>query len=101
MPKAVISDTSCLITLAKIGELELLHKTYGEVITTKEVSDEYGENLPAWVKVVSPKDKSLQEKFETKVDKGEASSIALALELKDCIVFWTTIKRESLQRALV
>ena len=38
MHKIVISDTSCLIILHKIGELDLLHRVYHTVVTTPEVS---------------------------------------------------------------
>ncbi len=34
MHKAIISDTSCLILLDKIGELEILNKLFGKIITT-------------------------------------------------------------------
>ncbi|MFY8020960.1 MAG: DUF3368 domain-containing protein [Bacteroidia bacterium] len=86
MHKVVISDTSCLILLSKIGELELLFKTYGEVIITPEVSKEYGKQLPNWINIISVRNKKQQLDFEKIVDLGEASSIALALELKDCLV---------------
>ena len=51
MHKTIISDTSCFIVLANIGELDLLQKVYGKIITTIEVSTEYGEPLPDWVEV--------------------------------------------------
>jgi predicted nucleic acid-binding protein len=34
MPELVISDTSCLILLTKIRELDLLRQMYGTVVTT-------------------------------------------------------------------
>ena len=34
MPKAIISDTSCFIILTNIGELDLLRKVYGQIVTT-------------------------------------------------------------------
>jgi predicted nucleic acid-binding protein len=46
MLKTIVSDTSCFIILANIGELDLLQKTFGEIITTKEVLKEFGEDLP-------------------------------------------------------
>lgn len=46
MHKAIISDTSCLILLEKIGELELLRKLFGVIITTQEVASEFGLPLP-------------------------------------------------------
>lgn len=41
MPKTIISDTSCLIILNKIGELELLHRLYGHIATTLDIATEY------------------------------------------------------------
>ena len=40
MPKTIISDTSCFIVLTNIGELELLHKLYGRIITTLDIATE-------------------------------------------------------------
>jgi predicted nucleic acid-binding protein len=49
-PKTIISDTSCFIVLQNIGELDLLRKVYGEVLTTKEIAEEFGTELPDWIK---------------------------------------------------
>ena len=46
MPKTIISDTSCLIILTNIGELDLLRRTYGSIVTTVEIAIEFGEPLP-------------------------------------------------------
>lgn len=80
MPKAIISDTSCSIILSKIGEFDLLHKVYGEIITTQEVADEFGEPFPEWISVRDLKNKTNQHLIELYIDKGESSAIALALE---------------------
>lgn len=85
-PKTIISDTSCFIVLQNIGELDLLHKVYGEVLTTEIVAEEFGEDLPEWVKIELPKDKIKQTLLELQVDKGEASAIALALEIPDVTI---------------
>ncbi len=53
MHKTIISDTSCFIILSKIGELELLHKLYGQIITTLDIAEEFGETLPNWVSIES------------------------------------------------
>lgn len=42
MHKVVISDTSCLIVLSKIGEIEILKKTYEQIFTTPEIAAEFG-----------------------------------------------------------
>ncbi len=51
MPKVVISDTSVLILFHKIEHLSLLKKVYGELTTTPEIADEFGEELPKWIKI--------------------------------------------------
>ncbi|TAD92818.1 MAG: DUF3368 domain-containing protein [Bacteroidetes bacterium] len=86
MRKTIISDTSCLIILTNIGELELLHKLYGKIITTLEIAAEYGETLPEWVEIVNTLDKSKQRLLELQIDKGESSALALAMENPDSIV---------------
>lgn len=83
MHKIIISDTSCLIILSKIEELELLQKLYGTIITTQEVADEFGEALPDWIIIENAKDKYHQRILELQIDKGESSAIALALETLD------------------
>lgn len=80
MPKTIISDTSCFIILTNIGELDLLHKVYGQITTTPDIADEYGEELPEWVEIVAVTDKFRQQILEMQIDRGESSAIALALE---------------------
>lgn len=86
MHKTIISDTSCFIVLANIGELDLLQKVYGKIITTIEVATEYGEPLPDWVEVEKVNDNYKQQLLEMQVDRGEASALALALEMPDSTV---------------
>lgn len=82
MPSVIIADTSCFIVLTNIGELALLQKVYGQVITTPDIAAEYGEALPGWVSVVSVVDSYRQQLLEMQLDKGESSAIALALETR-------------------
>jgi predicted nucleic acid-binding protein len=46
MHKIIISDTRTLIIFDKINELNLLKQVYGELITTPEIAEEFGERLP-------------------------------------------------------
>ena len=80
MPKTIISDTSCFILLTNIGELDLLHRVYGNIVTTLDIATEFGEPLPDWVIIETVKDKYSQQLLELQLDKGESSAIALALE---------------------
>ena len=70
MPKTIIADTSCLIILTNIGEIDLLHKVYGEITTTIDIAIEFGETLPEWVEIISVKDKYRQQLLEIQIDKG-------------------------------
>lgn len=86
MPKTIISDTSCFIILSNIGELNLLQKVYGQIITTIEIATEFGEQLPDWVSIQQVTDKYRQQLLEMQIDKGESSAIALALETPNCTI---------------
>lgn len=80
MPEFIISDTSCLIILSKIGELDLLRQLYGTVVTTPTVAAEFGSPLPEWIRLEAAADNQRQQLLTMQVDAGEASAITLALE---------------------
>jgi predicted nucleic acid-binding protein len=96
MPKIVISDTSTLILFHKIDEFNLLQKVYKELITTPEIAEEFGEDLPNWIKIQSVSDKKYQDFLETQIDYGEASAIALATEYDDVLLLLDDLKARKL-----
>jgi predicted nucleic acid-binding protein len=100
MHKIIISDTSCFIILSNIGELEILHKVYGSILTTLDIATEYGEPLPNWVNVVSVSDKYRQQILEMQIDKGESSAIALALETPDSTIILDDYKARKIAAQL-
>jgi predicted nucleic acid-binding protein len=100
MPKIVISDTSTLILFHKIDEFILLNKVYGEIITTPEIAEEFGEELPDWIKIQSVSDKKYQNFLETQIDYGEASAIALATEFDDVLLLLDDLKARKLAARL-
>lgn len=100
MPKAIISDTSCFIILTNIGELELLHKVYGQILTTPEIAAEFGETLPEWVEIAEATDKYRQTILELQIDKGESSAIALALETPNSVVILDDYKARKIAERL-
>lgn len=100
MDKLIISDTSCLIALANIDKLTLLKDLYKEVIITQDVYLEFGGKLPEWIIITEVKNKQKQEELESKLDKGEASSIALALELDNSILIIDEIKGRKVAKSL-
>ncbi|HPI11658.1 MAG TPA: DUF3368 domain-containing protein [Catalimonadaceae bacterium] len=92
MHKTIISDTSCLIVLSKIGEMDLLKKVYGSIFTTQDIASEFGDSLPEWIEVLEVKDPFRQQLLELQIDKGESSAIALALEIPGSTVILDDFK---------
>jgi predicted nucleic acid-binding protein len=100
MPKIVISDTSTLILFHKINEFNLLSRVYGELITTPEIAEEFGEKLPDWIKIQPVSDKKYQDFLQTQVDYGEASAIALATQYDDVLLLLDDLKARKLATQL-
>lgn len=100
MHKTIISDTSCFIILSKIGELELLRKLYGQIITTLDIAEEYGDTLPNWVIIEKVSDKYKQQILKMQIDKGESSAIALALEIQNCTLILDDFKARKIAQNL-
>lgn len=100
MRKIIISDTSCLILLDKINEIDILKKLYEEVVVTTTILDEFGKPLPEWIRIVDPQNISYQNILNASVDKGEASAIALALEQKDSLLIVDDYKARQLATGL-
>ena len=86
MQKVIISDTSCIILLDKIGELNLLNRLFGQITVTQEIAKEFKNELPNWFKIEQPANKIYQKILEASLDKGEASAIAYAIEQHDCLL---------------
>ena len=88
----VVSDTTPLSELAKVGQLVLLRDVFGQVIVPQEVYDEVTSGThPAvaavrsatWIEVRSVQDASqvVALRESTKIHVGEAAAIILAQEL--------------------
>ncbi len=100
MPKIVVSDTSCFITLTNIGKLNILQELYKTVFTTSTVLNEFNESLPEWVKVAEPKDIQKQQLITLQIDKGEASAIVLALEIAADLIILDDYKARTMASSL-
>jgi len=100
MPKVIISDTSCLIILTKIGALDLLYQLYKKVTITQDIQLEYGDKLPDWIKIKRVKDQYRQQLLEMHIDRGEASAIALAMETAKSIVILDDYKARKVAELL-
>lgn len=51
-----------------------------------EVSQEYGKSVESWIEVKNVKDNKYVQILNTLIDLGEASTIALAVEIQDSLV---------------
>jgi predicted nucleic acid-binding protein len=97
---AVITDTSCFILLDKIDAFPILKALYQHVITTPEIAGEFGKPLPGWIHIQSVENKELQNSYLEKVDVGEASAIALAMELSSPLLILDDLKGRKLASQL-
>ena len=88
----VISDTSCLIVLAKLEMLSLLKSLYQRIIVTDEIVHEFGETLPNWIEIHEVKNKEYQKVLEQYLDRGEASAIALASQFDNILLILDDLK---------
>jgi len=90
---SIVSNSSALINLARIGKLDLLQQLYGELIVPdavwKEVvvegSGQSGADdikRAAWIKTLTVTNKDLVWALRQDLDSGEAEAIALAIELQ-------------------
>ena len=92
MPGIIISDTSCLILLHKLGRLDLLQSLFGKLTITQIIADEFGTAIPDFIKIENPKDKIYQKILESSLDSGEASALALVLEKNEPLLIIDDLK---------
>ena len=93
----VVSNTSPLTSLAAIGQFDLLHHLYGELHIAQGVREELnasGKRWPGrnevdsagWIEHHTMQNRALVTALERDLDRGEAETIALALEIEANLV---------------
>ena len=85
-PDIVVPDTSCLIALEALDQLELLHDFYPAVIVPPAVALEYGRALPDWLRTQAPADQRLLAVLGGSLGPGESEAIVLAGELPKALL---------------
>jgi hypothetical protein len=89
----VVSNTSPIINLASVGQLDLLQKLYGRIAIPKAVYHEVvfkgagqagSAELPSlqWIESHQVVDLMFVASLRTELDEGESEAIALAIQLK-------------------
>ncbi|MCC9076836.1 DUF3368 domain-containing protein [Litorilinea aerophila] len=103
----VVSDASILINLARIGELDLLQKLYGQITIPDAVWQEVvvdGGDQPGaedirtaiWIRRMAITNRHLVQALRQDLDPGESEAIALALEIgADLLLMDERLGRES------
>lgn len=86
MHKFIIADTSYLITLDRINQLNILQKLFSTIFTTREVQEEFNRFLPDWIIIQEVTATHNRAKLESILHKGEASAIALAMETENSVL---------------
>jgi len=91
----LVSNTSPILNLAIVDQLELLRRQFGEILIPNAVLDELkvDEERPGsqaiceaiasgWIQVQEASNEPLVQLLKQTLDRGEAEAIALAIELK-------------------
>jgi uncharacterized protein len=85
----VISDTSPITNLIQVGGLDILEKVFGKIIIAQTVYDELCQikhqktivDSQLWISVLAAENRVILAELQEKLDKGEAESIILAVEM--------------------
>jgi predicted nucleic acid-binding protein len=96
----VIADTSCLILLNKIDELNILKDNYNKVYITPEIANEFNLEIPEWIEIIEVRNRTLQLLFQNSLDLGESTALSLAFEIPDSIVILDDLKARKVARNL-
>ncbi len=91
MSKIIVADSSCLIALSKIGELNILKQLFSHIFIPKAVYTEVairGEGRPGskevisahWIKTQQVKDELAVNALRLQLGAGESEAIVLAAE---------------------
>jgi predicted nucleic acid-binding protein len=87
----IIADTSCLILLTKINELDILNAVFDKVFITNKIAEEYKQELPIWIETVNIPFQEYSNIAEI-IDEGEASAIAMSLKLPNSLLILDDIR---------
>ncbi len=110
MDKIIVSDTTTISHLTKIGQLNILKRLYTQLLIPEEVFSElmrgrkmHPEMLKVkeaeksgWIKVFKVKDRSLVNKLQRHLDLGESEAITLSMEMKADLLIIDEVKGREL-----
>ncbi len=79
MREPIVSNSTCLIALERIGRLDILPALFEPIWVPPKVQEEFAISLN-WLSVEAPRNTDLVTVLKVLVDEGEAEAIALARE---------------------
>lgn len=85
MTREAVTNSTCLIGLERIGQLDLLPQVFSIVFAPPLVAAEV-RTPSSWLKVQPVQNASVVATLKTQMDAGEAEAIALAIELGDVLL---------------
>ncbi len=85
MTQQAVTNSTCLIGLERIGQLNLLPQVFSSVFAPPTVVAEVSSPL-SWLRVQAVQNTAVIATLRTQMDAGEAETIALAMELGDVIL---------------
>lgn len=85
MKEPVVTNSTCLIALERIGHLQLLPALFEPIIAPPKVQEELGISLP-WVLLRTPTNQTAVKALLLLAGEGEAEAIALATELRHRVI---------------
>ena len=79
----IISNSSCLIILDKLGSLDILQKIYSKITIPKAVKKEVfkSKSIPDWFNIVDISQPAAYRILEKNLGHGESEAITLSIEL--------------------
>ncbi|MBC6455599.1 MAG: DUF3368 domain-containing protein [Hormoscilla sp. SP5CHS1] len=99
MSDKAVTNSTCLIGLQRIGQLEILPQVFPVVFAPPAVQTEVGINL-SWLRVQAVQNTAFVTVLQESIHRGEAEAIALAIELKDVVVILDEKKARAVAKKL-
>ncbi|OZG72407.1 hypothetical protein BTA51_16680 [Hahella sp. CCB-MM4] len=107
----VVSDTTAITHLAKIGALQLLQKLYSETLIPEAVFNELSQvkrTQPgalqvlnsSWIKVIKLQNRHVATKLSKHLDLGESEAIALSIELQSDVLIIDEVAGRAIAKKL-
>lgn len=99
MSEEAVTNSTCLIALERIGQLNLLPQVFTTVFAPPAVQAELG--IPVdWLTIKTVQNLGVVTVLKTQLDEGKAYAIALAMELSDVITILDDKKARRIARQI-